>query len=68
MTEAVETSVVLEPILDVDGSLVGVGFGRFARGEAGREGASWVGAVVVMSLGGGVVSFAAGIVPYELLN
>lgn len=36
-------------------SLSVLGFVRLARGEAGCEGGSWVGAVVVV-VGGGVVS------------
>jgi hypothetical protein len=57
---AVATGAVLfaETILDADAEVLVVseGFGRLARGEAGREGGSWVADVVVVSRGGGVVS------------
>ena len=48
----------VETILDADADVLVVseGFGRLARGDAGREGGSWVADVVVVSRGGGVAS------------
>lgn len=52
-------ATLLEPISELGSDSVGLevlfeGLGRLASGDAGREGGSWV--VVVVSLGGGVVS------------